>query len=210
MGACTRTASRVIPSVAFRSFLWTIIIQQALSLHVVPGSSCTALCSGQVISSNTTIQEITCHDKDYNSTDVGQKFKDCISCELQSETFDQSGQTDLGWAFCKSGRMTRIWLLSWTPLLTDKIAVNLRFTLSWCLFGFSGSSDYSSISPCSETCSHVSDALEMNIVNSSASTPYDYCDALNSESDLNSCASCYSQINPQFYLSNCKSKTWLF
>lgn len=75
----------------------------ASSLLVVPGSNCTAVCSNNVISSNTTVDDITCIDKDYNSTDVGRSFQSCISCQMESHTFDhQTKQTDLGWALCKS------------------------------------------------------------------------------------------------------------
>ena len=76
---------------------------RALSLHVVPGSNCTAVCSDNVTSSNTTARDITCIDKDYNTTDAGKSFQSCISCEIESHTFDHhSKQTDLGWALCKS------------------------------------------------------------------------------------------------------------
>ncbi|MCJ1430113.1 hypothetical protein MMC29_008028 [Sticta canariensis] len=63
--------------------------------------------------------------------------------------------------------------------LTDKMTVNMRYTLSWCLFGFPGSSDHSAISTCSEQCGNIADGLEKNILNASATTPYDYCDVLN-------------------------------
>lgn len=76
---------------------------RALSLHVVPGSNCTAVCSNNVTSSNTTGRDITCIDKDYNTTDAGKSFQSCVSCEMESHTFDHdSKQTDLGWALCKS------------------------------------------------------------------------------------------------------------
>ena len=45
---------------------------------------------------------MTCYDEDYNGTDVGKTFRDCVSCEMKSRTFDhQSTQTDLGWALCR-------------------------------------------------------------------------------------------------------------
>lgn len=85
----------------------------------------------------------------------------------------------------------------------------MRYTLSWCLFGFAGSGDHSAISPCSEQCSNIADGLEKNILNASATTAYDYCDGFSSMVDVNSCADCYARIYTQFYLSNCKSSCFL-
>ena len=72
------------------------------ALHVVPGSNCTGVCSQGLDAANTATSDVTCYDEDYNSTDVGRQFRDCVSCEMQSRTFDhQSTQTDLGWALCR-------------------------------------------------------------------------------------------------------------
>lgn len=82
--------------------LCLLFSSESLGLHVVPGSNCTAVCSSNVTSSNTAVGEIVCNDGDYNNTNVGKSFQSCISCELESQTFDhQSKQTDLGWALCK-------------------------------------------------------------------------------------------------------------
>lgn len=82
--------------------------------------------------------------------------------------------------------------------------VNIRYTLSWCIFGVPGFGDHSSISPCSDTCRNISDAVEKDILNATASTTYDFCDELSSPADLSLCSSCYSPIKTQLYLSNCK------
>lgn len=87
------------------------------------------------------------------------------------------------------------------------MAVNIRYTLSWCIFGVRGFGDHSSISPCSETCRNISDVVEKNILNATASSTYDYCNELNSPADLSPCASCFSPIKTQLYLSNCKLST---
>lgn len=84
------------------------------------------------------------------------------------------------------------------------MAVNIRYTLSWCIFGVPGFGDNSSISPCSDTCRNISDAVEKDILNATASSTYDFCDELSSPADLSLCSSCYSPIKTQFYLSNCK------
>lgn len=73
-----------------------------LALYVVQGSNCTSVCSQRIIPSTTSGSDITCYDRDYNTTAVGALFKDCVACEVQSQTFDHvTEQTDLGWALCK-------------------------------------------------------------------------------------------------------------
>lgn len=77
--------------------------------------------------------------------------------------------------------------------------------MSWCIFGVPGFGDHSSIiSPCSDTCQNISDAVEKDVLNPTASTTYDFCDELSSPADLSLCSSCYSPIKTQLYLSNCK------
>ena len=88
--------------------------------------------------------------------------------------------------------------------LIGGMAVNIRYTLSWCILGFTGFLDNSYISPCSQTCRNISDAVEKNILNATASSTYDFCDELSSPADLSPCSSCYSPIKTQLYLSNCK------
>jgi hypothetical protein len=80
-----------------------IIFPCAFSLHVVFGSNCTALCSYQNPLSNTTSVDVTCSDKNYEKTSVGRTFKDCVTCEFESISFDHgTRQTDLGWGLCMS------------------------------------------------------------------------------------------------------------
>lgn len=88
--------------------------------------------------------------------------------------------------------------------LIGGMAVNIRYTLSWCIFGVPGFGDHSSMSPCSQNCRSISDAVEKNILNATASSTYDFCDELSSPADLSPCSSCYSSIKTQLYFSNCK------
>ena len=75
---------------------------QVVGLEVIPGSNCTNSCLSTITGYTTNGSDITCHDSDYNKSVSGGAFQDCVSCELQSEIFNrQTGQTDLGWAFCK-------------------------------------------------------------------------------------------------------------
>lgn len=81
---------------------FTFILPFASALRAVPGSNCTTLCSHQGSYLNTTTDEITCYDKDYNDNPAGVAFKTCVACEIESELFNPTTrQTDLGWALCK-------------------------------------------------------------------------------------------------------------
>lgn len=82
------------------------------ALLVAPNSPCSASC-GNVLTS-TSGAEITCLDQDYASTTYGATFETCVNCEIASTYVDpQSGMTDLQAAL-----------------------YNVRFALSWCLFGY--------------------------------------------------------------------------
>lgn len=73
---------------------------------------CADLCGNAL--SSTSGSEMTCDDRDYATSTGGATFKACVGCELSSTYFDSAtGQTDLQWGL-----------------------YNMRFALSWCLFGF--------------------------------------------------------------------------
>lgn len=80
----------------------------------------------------------------------------------------------------------------------------MRYTLAWCLFGFSLTKGPAAIAECDASCGVLSSSLERNMSNDSASYPYDYCEDLNSGA-VQQCASCHSKISNHLYLSNCKS-----
>ena len=80
----------------------SLTLPRALALYVVPGSNCTSVCSSAYTAYNTNGSDIVCHDRDYNSTVVGEAFQDCVSCEIQSPAINPyTVQTDVGWALCK-------------------------------------------------------------------------------------------------------------
>ena len=82
--------------------IFSLTLPRALALYVVPGSNCTSVCSSASTAYNTNGSDIVCHDKDYNSTVVGEAFQDCVSCEIQSPAINPyTVQTDVGWALCK-------------------------------------------------------------------------------------------------------------
>lgn len=175
-----------------------------LALYVVQGSNCTSVCSQRVLPSTTNGSDITCYDRDYNKTAVGALFRVCVACEMQSQTFDHvTLQTDLGWALCKYCRSvphkTRHRRLIW-----DVNLVNMRYAVGWCSFGFPNANGSSMSSPCSAACAQTSNALKTNILTPNISTPYDYCQDPTFVPSAGQCASCYSQVPNQLYLSNCK------
>lgn len=95
-------SSRFVSSrLAFLVSYISLILSSALALQVVPGSNCTAACTEHFTRTQTRGSDITCYDQDYNTTVAGNAFRDCVTCELESITFDhRTNQTDLGWALC--------------------------------------------------------------------------------------------------------------
>ncbi|MCJ1336989.1 hypothetical protein MMC09_002267 [Bachmanniomyces sp. S44760] len=87
------------------------LIQSVTTLEVIKGSNCSSVCSPNSATPSTSgNDEINCFDDAYNKTAVGQKYQNCLTCELQSTETDpvNMAQTNLGWAF-----------------------YNLRYTASW-------------------------------------------------------------------------------
>ena len=178
-------------------------LPSVLTLQVVPGSNCTTQCLSSVSAYTTNGSDIACNDLDYNNTVYGGTFQRCISCEIQSETFNrQTGQTDVGWALCKTFKPP------WRHGANAKflgLADNMRYALDWCLYNYPESKNQTVSNTCSTSCAPISNALETNILMPNASTTYDYCQDPNFLSNVDGCASCYKIIPNQLYLSNCET-----
>lgn len=176
-------------------------------LFVVSGSDCTAACfsnsTGSAYATNST--DVTCHDTDYSTTDAGKGFQTCVACEFQVPTFEHTTtQTDIGWALCKHWKKQIKVLILWLNL---HISVNIRYTLSSCLYGFPNNNSVHKTEArpqCADSCSTLSDAIETNLATPSNATTYDYCHDSTFQSNVDACASCYNVVQNQRYLSNCK------
>ncbi|KAI4106991.1 MAG: hypothetical protein L6R37_001884 [Teloschistes peruensis] len=126
------------------------------------------------------LHHCTCYDQDYNSSTAGSSFKDCVTCELGSVTFDhQTNQTDVGWAL-----------------------YNLRYATSWCLFDYPRSQYQEIPTPCNQTCGSIATALETNLLTPNKSQPYDYCEDPNFSFGAAACALCYARVPNQQLMSN--------
>lgn len=179
-------------------------LPSAAALLVVPGSNCTSVCSQNVDATNTTSGDITCYDEAYNGTDVGRTFRDCVSCEMNSRSFDpSSAQTDLGWALC---RLVQPYLTAKCSSLTPSSRLdNMRYAIDTCVYDYPQFINQTTSKPCQHSCANISKAMETNNLQADGSSPYDYCQDPSFESNVESCASCYSIVPDQVYISNCKS-----
>lgn len=159
--------------------LVSFAVPDVLALLVVGGSNCTSACFSPLDVYNTNGSDIVCHDTDYNSTSAGVDFQACVSCEIQSQVIPLTGeQSDLGWAL-----------------------YNMRYALDWCLFDFPGGDNETAADQCA-ACGRISKALEINLLNATASSTYDYCQDPEFLPNVGSCASCYKTVPNQLYLSN--------
>ncbi|KAM0536962.1 hypothetical protein ACHAPW_004697 [Verticillium nonalfalfae] len=103
---------------AFWLGLW---LSRASALKAVDGSPCQTLC-GNVLGS-TSSDELVCKEEDYDTSAEGGVFERCTTCQLTSGYID-GDETDTQWAL-----------------------YNLRYAVSYCLFGYPENEDVGS-SPC--------------------------------------------------------------
>lgn len=172
---------------------WALILPQALSLEVAPGSSCASFCldDGQTdsldaSSSSTNTTDITCKDEDYSTEEAGIKFRNCIQCLAKSDKVHER-ESDLHWYL-----------------------FNLRYTLSTCLFGFPNVPEEGQMqSPCiiDHACRPLEDPLASDGLDSESSETYGYCEADDGAFMANktwTCVDCLRATIEQTYFSNCE------
>ncbi|KAL9067393.1 MAG: hypothetical protein Q9161_006902 [Pseudevernia consocians] len=78
----------------------------------------------------------------------------------------------------------------------------MRYALDWCLLDFPKGDNETASDQCTTACGRISNALELNILNATASSTYDYCQDPEFVPNVGSCASCYKEVPNQLYLSN--------
>ncbi|CAG7964774.1 unnamed protein product [Penicillium nalgiovense] len=146
-------------------------------LKTTSGSPCADVCG---TTTNTTSSEITCLDHSYNQTSVGKSFKNCISCQLDSEFHDQNtGESDVNWGL-----------------------YNLRYAFSTCVFGSPDSISNVS-SPCPVACDGVRLAVETHIEDPDTSNLNSWCDTPSfADNVVNTCEFCYNLTSSQVYMAN--------
>ncbi|KAL4922489.1 hypothetical protein BDW62DRAFT_53797 [Aspergillus aurantiobrunneus] len=162
---------------------WAVLVlfaQLACGLRTTPGSPCEGTCSP---SNDTVPSEIVCLDREYSSTDVGRKFRDCVSCQLESTFVDESSrQSDVEWGL-----------------------FNLRFAFSSCVYGYPEVvSDVSN--PCPVACEDLETPIEYEVENPSPEYLETWCDTASfSDIEITDCGVCYnltSDSTSQIYMAN--------
>ncbi|KAJ9143725.1 Lpxtg-domain-containing protein [Pleurostoma richardsiae] len=159
---------------ARRLFVSTALAASSTTaLLVAPASPCGTYC-GNVLTS-TTGSEITCDESQYSAS-AGVVFESCTNCELSS-TYSSQGQTDLQW-----------------------LLYNLRFAISWCVFGDPGNKNAGD-NPCitGPACGPLKDALEWENFTTSTGA-YDYCNSWVSV-QVPKCSACLT-AGDEHYLNN--------
>lgn len=204
-GTCKATTTMMaIPRTAL--FVLSLLLLPASHIHgleVTPNSPCKSKCATG--NATTTENDIVCVDSDFTSTSTGSQFQQCVECELSSKATDPiTGTTDVMWGLCKSIRANaHIAHLSHTSL------VNLRYTLSACLYGFPNQV-ISLSSPCQVTCASLSIAIESGLNTSTKTADLSFCNAANfSTTTIQQCVFCYGLTNEQKYLANCMPRPYL-
>lgn len=203
----TSRATRTKTATAFLSFLLTT--QLASALQVTPNSPCASVCldspdldRSDPNSSNTKNKDIICKDRIVNSP-AGGKWKDCMTC-LQTSPFSQDSETDQMWFLCELIKLKIV-----LEQLTNVYIDNLRYTLSYCLFGYPNATDVET-TPCSTSmaCGPLQQSLKHGISDPKDTTTSSYCsadDGYASDPEIyGHCTSCLSAGGESDYLANCK------
>jgi hypothetical protein len=196
----------------------------SLALEVSPNSPCAAKCiddprTGDVAnrsSSLTFSTDLFCYDWEVvgsNSTQNGQKMKDCNNC-LKSSGYGSEAwpETDRGWFMCKCSRRLQCagctcdTSLRFGPLsditirephrtVADQLIVNNRGIIDWCLFGrFAeennpNKTETSIYKTCNRSCNKLYNAADYQVKSNPDS--YNFCDSSgNFTSDADSCLQC--------------------
>ncbi|KAK2040467.1 hypothetical protein LZ31DRAFT_474476 [Colletotrichum somersetense] len=143
------------------------------AIHVAEGSPCQTLC-GNVLDA-TTKTDVVCSENGY-SVGAGPVYQQCVSCELTSD-YSTATQTDTQW-----------------------LLYNLRYAVSYCLFGYPYNPDVGS-SPCltRTACEPLQKAVVYNDL-ASNSSEYDYCSVWD-HNQVGNCAACL-RAGDNHYLTN--------
>lgn len=188
------------------------------ALEVTPGSRCAVECldspGGNDFSasdSTTTVDDISCKDLDYSTTDAGIKFRKCLDCLQHSKKVDKT-ESDLKWYICTAQ-------VSGTPCAwrmsskTDRqVADNLRYTLTTCMYAAPKAVKNGTVaSQCNidKACMAMKEPLIEPGFNANPNTTWDYCTANNGAfmgPNLSPCISCLQATEGEAYLSNCKTR----
>ncbi|KAL4796810.1 hypothetical protein BDV19DRAFT_378022 [Aspergillus venezuelensis] len=161
----------VSPAVASRWASRGLVLLQlgqlAAAFRTTPGSPCESSCSP---TNDTLPSEVVCLDNDFSNTDTGRRFKECISCQLESTfTDDISHESDVEWGL-----------------------YNLRFAFSSCVYGYPEKvADISN--PCPVACEDLESPIEFQLANPSGENLETWCDTASfADNEVSDCGKCYN------------------
>ncbi|KAL4804304.1 hypothetical protein BDV18DRAFT_29511 [Aspergillus unguis] len=165
------------------SAAWAVLLlgQVVSGLRTTPGSPCESSCSPR---NDTLPSEIVCADAEYANTEAGRTFKECISCQLQSDFEDDATrQSDVEWGL-----------------------YNLRYAFSACVYGFPEKVTNISNS-CPVACEDLEPSLEFQLSDPSGENLETWCETASfADNEISECGQCYNLTSneqiPQVYLAN--------
>ncbi|KAG8416136.1 hypothetical protein J3459_013759 [Metarhizium acridum] len=177
-----------LPAVTFSLLA---IARLTTALEVTPGSRCAVECldspGGNEFSasdSTTTVDDISCKDLDYSTTDTGIKFRKCLDCLQHSKKVDKT-ESDLKWYI-----------------------YNLRYTLTTCMYAAPKAVNNGTVAAqCNidKACQAMKEPLIEPGFNANPNTTWDYCTANNGAfmgPNLSPCISCLQATEGEAYFSN--------
>ncbi|KAB8299918.1 hypothetical protein EYC80_000161 [Monilinia laxa] len=153
-------------------------MQPTSALKALSNSPCAPKC-GNVLGGTLGVDDIVCQDTGYTSL-TGTTYSGCVGCQLTSTFVDPStNETDLQWGL-----------------------YNLRYAISWCLFGFPNNTQAED-TPCitSLSCGPMKDTFEYGNLTTGDQTEYGYCSNIATNQILQ-CQNCLKISTATYYLNN--------
>jgi len=157
--------------------LITSFAAPTIALISSTSSPCAAQCGNNLAS--TSGSDIACSIADFKSTPAGNVFQNCVSCQIQSTYVNPiTRQSDLHWGI-----------------------YNLRYALSWCLFGYPDNKNAAS-SPCTTErgCGAFQGAFTFDSLSLNSSS-YGFCPSLPTAT-VSHCTTCLQHLPDEIYLNN--------
>ena len=199
-----------------------LLIRLIYAVEVTPNSECSSLCDNNISNESdpgadsnsfTLARDVVCNDYEYdgpNSTVPGRKFKDCLTCELNSTATDsKTNQNEAYWVLCASRYLQSLPEHMANPGFRS---VNMKFTFDWCVFAYPDNNRTEANIQCGDVCSgqdnSAKSALVDRLLQTNATIQYQYCEDASGafSKTADDCAKCLDNVPNAKVLANCMTR----
>ena len=204
-------------SIRYASALALLGFRAPQALEVTPNSLCADLCMDEpnndpasTHSSTTVISDVVCLDwqlSGINSTSIGRNSINALRARsiVLQVTKILAKMMSTGPCVKSPGKMLNV------SMLRASSSVNMKFTIDRCLYSYPDSSTTNASAACGESCNGPTQmALTDGLLQTNATSQYQYCDDLNAafSKNVGACATCLESVPSSQALINCMEKDY--